>query len=334
GAPASAASLKGAAPRIQSRPGQVPARRDGPDRERAAAAAGPGRARDRGGDHGGRRRRRDPHGAASGGGRAVVGARVIPLALLGAAGRMGRAGARAVGESSGFQVRVRIERPERIPPPPARGAGEAWSDSPEAIAAGDVVVDFSAGPGTRAAARVCAARGAALVSGTTGLDPATDDELKAAARRGAGLRAANFSLGIAALRRALGETLGAVPASWDIEIIERHHRGKVDCPSGTALELARDAAARRGLEGEALRFGRQGRVGPRPAGEIGVHAVRGGTWVGDHAVLLAGEGGWIEPRHVASPRQALARAAPPAPRYMATAPPGSYTMDDVLGQRR
>ena len=95
---------------------------------------------------------------------------MIPLVLLGAAGRMGRAIEQAAGESGDFQIRLRIDRPQQIPPPSARGAGEAWSDSPEAIATGDVVVDFSAGPGTSAAARACAARGAALVSGTTGLD--------------------------------------------------------------------------------------------------------------------------------------------------------------------
>jgi 4-hydroxy-tetrahydrodipicolinate reductase len=247
---------------------------------------------------------------------------------------MGRAVERAAGETSGFEIRVRIDRPECIPPPSARGAGEVWGDSPEAVDQGDVVVDFSAGPGTCAAARACAGRGAGLVSGTTGLDRAAEEELKAASRRVAVLRASNFSIGIAALRRALRETMAALPASWDIEIVERHHRGKADSPSGTALQLAGDAAAGRGLAAEALRFGREGRVGPRPAAEIGVHAVRGGTWVGDHAVLLAGEGEWIELRHVASDRQAFAFGALAAARYIATAPPGFYTMDDVVDQRR
>ena len=247
---------------------------------------------------------------------------------------MGRAIEQAAGESGDFQIRVRIERPERIPPPSARGAGEAWSDSPKAIAKGDVVVDFSAGPGTCAAARACVALGASLVSGTTGLDRAVEDELKEASRQVAVLRAANFSLGIAALRRALREALAVLPASWDIEIVERHHRGKADSPSGTALHLAGDAAAVRGLAAGALRFGREGQIGPRPAAEIGVHAVRGGTWAGDHAVLLAGEGEWIELRHVASDRQAFACGALAAARYIATAPPGLYTMDDVLNPRR
>jgi len=256
---------------------------------------------------------------------------VISIVLLGAAGRMGRAIERAAGETRGLEIKARVDCAEHLPAPSARGPGETWSDSLESsVAAGDVVVDFSAGPGTRAAARICAARNAGLVSGTTGLDPETDEELRAASRRVAVLRAANFSLGIAILRRALDKALTSLPASWDIEIVERHHRGKVDSPSGTALLLAGDAAARRGWSADALRFGREGRVGPRSAEEIGVHAVRGGTWVGDHTVLLSGEGEWIELRHVASDRQAFAHGALAAAQYIATSSPGLYTIDDVL----
>ncbi len=259
---------------------------------------------------------------------------MISLVLLGAAGRMGRAIERAALESREVGIKVRVECFDRIPPIGARGPGEAWSESLESsIAAGDVVLDFSASTGTRAAARACAERGAGLVSGTTGLDRDAEEELSSAAERVAVLRAANFSLGVAALRRALAETLLALPASWDIEIVERHHRGKVDSPSGTALLLGQDAAASRGLTVEALRFGREGRSGPRPADEIGVHAVRGGTWAGDHAVLLSGDGEWLELRHVASDRQAFAHGALAAAQYIATAPPGLYTMDDVINHR-
>ena len=256
---------------------------------------------------------------------------MIRIVLLGAAGRMGRAVQHAVEGSREVEIRVRVERRDRIPPAAARAPGEAWSESLEgSVTAGDLVVDFSSAPGTRAAARVCADRGAPLVSGTTGLDPAAEDELRAASSRIAVLRAANFSLGVAALRRALAAAIAALPASWDVEIVERHHRGKVDSPSGTALLLAKDASQRRGWTADALRFGREGRTGPRPAAEIGVHAVRGGTWIGDHAVLLSGEGEWLELRHVASDRQAFAHGALAAARFMATAAPGLYTMDDLL----
>jgi 4-hydroxy-tetrahydrodipicolinate reductase len=260
---------------------------------------------------------------------------VISVVLLGAAGRMGRAIERAAGETRGLEIKARVDCAERIPPASARGPAETWSDSLESsVAAGDVVVDFSAGPGTRAAARICAARGAGLVSGTTGLDPETEEEVRAASRKVAVLRAANFSLGVAALRRVLNEALTSLPASWDIEIVERHHRGKADSPSGTALLLAKDAATRRGWTPDTLRFGRQGRVGPRPVEEIGIHAIRGGTWVGDHTVLLSGEGEWIELRHVASDRQAFAHGALAAAIYIATSSHGLYTMDDVLQSPR
>ncbi|HEY2956538.1 MAG TPA: 4-hydroxy-tetrahydrodipicolinate reductase [Candidatus Eisenbacteria bacterium] len=256
---------------------------------------------------------------------------MISLVLLGAAGRMGRAVEQAAAGSADLQIKARVDRAERLPPPGARAAGEAWSDSLESsLAKGDVVVDFSAGPATRAAARLAGARGAALVSGTTGLDPAAEAELRTASERVAVLRSANFSLGVAALRRALAATIAALPPSWDVEIVERHHRGKVDSPSGTALVLAKEAASIRGWKSDVLRFGREGRVGPRPASEIGVHAVRGGTWIGDHAVLLSGDGEWVELRHVACDRQSFAVGAVAAARFVATAPAGLYTMDDVL----
>lgn len=261
---------------------------------------------------------------------------MIPIVLLGAAGRMGRAVERAALESRNagrFRIKARVERSSLMPAVAARGPGDVWSESLESsVARGDVVVDFSAREGTLAAARICAERGAGLVSGTTGLDREAEDGVRAASKRCAVLRAANFSLGVAALRRALNEILTALPADWDVELVERHHRDKVDSPSGTALALARLAAERRGLGEEALRFGREGPAGPRPPGEIGVHAVRGGTWVGEHSVLISGNGEWVELKHAASDRQAFANGALAAAQYVATAPPGLYTMDDVLNQ--
>ena len=144
------------------------------------------------------------------------------------------------------------------------------------------------------------------------------------------LRASNFSMGVVAPRRALEAALVLLPPNWDLEIVERHHRAKADSPSGTALSLARTAGERRGAASGALRHGREGRVGPRPPGEIGMHAVRGGSWVGDHTLLLAGEGEWLELRHVAQDRSAFAHGALAAARFVAGAKPGLYTLDDVL----
>ena len=252
---------------------------------------------------------------------------MIRVVLVGAAGRMGRAVEQAVAESSGFVIKARVDLAANRP------AGDAgWTvDAAGVLGAGDVAVEFSDPSTCAALAALCAERGAGLVSGTTGLDPAQEEGVRAAARRVAVVRGANFSLGVAVLRRALKTALAALPAGWDVEIVERHHRLKADSPSGTALALAADAAASRGGEGGVPRFGRgQGRTGPRATGEIGVHSVRGGTWVGDHAVLLAGEGEWLELRHVAQDRLAFAHGALAAARFVGGAAPGFYTLEDVL----
>lgn len=251
---------------------------------------------------------------------------MIRLILNGAAGRMGRAVAAAACGVEGLEVAACIDRPDI-----SDVDGVPLShDLAAVVRAGDVVVDFSGPEGARHAATVCAAQGAGLVTGSTGLGPADEQALAAAAQRVAVLRANNFSLGVAALRVALKAALAAVPASWDVEIVERHHRLKKDSPSGTAVTLAADIRAARGLPPEAVRHGREGIVGPRPAGELGVHAVRGGTWVGDHQVLLAGEGEWLELRHVAQDRAAFAHGAVAAARFVAGAKAGLWTLEDVL----
>jgi len=252
---------------------------------------------------------------------------MIQLVLVGAAGRMGRAVEQAVAGSPGFVIKARVDRAVS---PPAGAVG--WTaDAAEVLGAGDVAIEFSDPAACAALATLCVERSAGLVSGTTGLDPAQDEAVRSAARRVAVVRGANFSLGVAVLRRALRTALVALPAGWDVEIVERHHRLKADSPSGTALALAADAAACRGGEGGAPCFGRGlGRTGPRAPGEIGVHSVRGGTWVGDHTVLLAGEGEWLELRHVAQDRLAFAHGALAAARFAADAAPGLYSLEDVL----
>lgn len=251
---------------------------------------------------------------------------MIRIVLSGAAGRMGRAVEAAAAGAADLAIHARVDVRANFP----SGAG-VWSDDISSVTGkGDVVVDFSGPAGARAAAAACAARGAALVTGSTGLGPDDEAALEAAGKRVAVLRASNFSLGIAALRVALRAVLAAAPAGWDVEIVERHHRLKKDSPSGTALTLAGDVRAARGLPAGALRHGREGQVGARPADEVGVHAVRGGSWVGDHQVLLAGEGEWLELRHVAQDRAAFAHGALAAVRFVATAAPGGYTMEDLL----
>jgi 4-hydroxy-tetrahydrodipicolinate reductase len=255
---------------------------------------------------------------------------------------MGIAVENAAASADDLSVKARVDQ---APDATGPGAGRAeYKERPVAgrdgivpierlsalLEPGDVVVEFSSPEGAVRSGRACAERGVPLVSGATGLGAEDEAALRAASSRVPVLRAANFSLGVLALRRALEAAVRSLPPSWDIEIIERHHRRKVDSPSGTALMLAREGARLRGLEEKSIRHGRSGRVGARPPDEIGVHAVRGGTWVGDHAVLLAGEGEWIELRHIAEDRAAFAHGALAAARFVARATPGLYTLEDVL----
>lgn len=251
---------------------------------------------------------------------------MIRLVLVGAAGRMGRAIAAAAEGAPDLAIAACVDAAAA-----AHDAASWCASAAEAIAPGTVVVEFSSPAGAAECASLCAERGVPLVSGSTGLSAAQEEALRLAAGRVAMLRASNFSIGIAALRRALAAALAALPRSWDVEIVERHHRLKKDSPSGTALTLAGDALAARGLAPAALRHGREGVLGARPADEIGMHAVRGGTWVGDHAILLAGDGESLELRHVAQDRGAFAHGALAAARFVATAAPGAYGMDALFG---
>ncbi len=249
------------------------------------------------------------------------------VVLIGAGGRMGRAIALAAAGAGDVELAGCVDVRANF------GAdGGTWTeDAAAVIAPGVVAIEFSGPDGAVTAAALCAARGVPLVSGATGLVPAQEAAVRAAGERVAVLRASNFSLGVAALRRALGAALAAVPRTWDVEIVERHHRLKKDSPSGTALTLADDVLAARGLARTALRHGREGAVGARTADEVGVHAVRGGTWVGDHAVLLAGEGETLELRHIAQDRSAFAHGALAAARFVAHAAPGVYGLDALFG---
>ncbi len=250
---------------------------------------------------------------------------MIRIAVVGAAGRMGRA-VESAAAAAGVTIAARIERAGN----PGTPAGVWTGDLADVVEPGMVVIEFTGPEGARRAAEVCAAKGAALVSGATGLTAEDEAVVRSASAKVAVVRASNFSLGIAALRAALRAAAASLPASWDVEIVERHHRLKKDSPSGTALTLADDLLAARGETRSSLRHGREGVAGPREPGELGMHAVRGGTWVGDHQVLFAGEGEWLELRHVAQDRSAFAHGAVAAARFAGAAAAGWYTLDDVL----
>jgi 4-hydroxy-tetrahydrodipicolinate reductase len=212
--------------------------------------------------------------------------------------------------------------------------GMPASEDPEAlIATADVVIEFSAPAATAAHAALVAAHGTGHVIGTTGLGETQERAIRDAARRTAIMRAANMSLGVnllLGLTEQVARALG--PDAFDIEILEMHHKHKVDAPSGTALALGEAAARGRGVKlADAQDRGRDGVTGARQAGAIGFAALRGGDVVGDHVVIFAGAGERLELGHRATDRRIYARGAVTAARWLRGRPPGLYGMADVLG---
>jgi 4-hydroxy-tetrahydrodipicolinate reductase len=243
---------------------------------------------------------------------------------------MGREVIDLVGDGDGVELCALIDRPGGPLEGQAIGGLEVASDL-EALAGADVYIDFTTPASSRAAAEVAARHGVAGVIGTTGLgddDVAAIDRLAAAAPA---LVAANFSLGVNLLI-ALAETASRALASYDAEVLELHHRRKVDAPSGTALALAEAVARGRDTSLDRVgRFAREGQVGPRTDEEIGVVAIRGGDIIGEHTVYLCAETERIELTHRAASRSLFADGALRAARWIAGKPAGRYSMRDVLG---
>lgn len=210
--------------------------------------------------------------------------------------------------------------------------GKATSDASSVFAAADVVIDFTAPEATLAHARLAAEAGTAFVVGTTGLSPEQESELAEAATRIPVVYAPNMSLGVNLLFDLVKKVAAALDDRYDIEIVEMHHRRKVDAPSGTALGLGKAAAAGRGvtLEEKGV-LSREGVTGPREDGQIGFATLRGGDVVGDHTVIFAGPNERIELTHKAASREIFAAGAVRAATWAAGRKPGLYAMSDVLG---
>ncbi len=206
-------------------------------------------------------------------------------------------------------------------------------EAPEKLfAEADVVVDFTSPAATALHAGLAAKTGTAHVIGTTGLDSEQLTTIERAAQRAPIVMAANMSLGVNIIEHVVAEIARILDPDWDIEIVEMHHRLKVDAPSGTALMLGEAAARGRNQPLRRLaRRGRDGETGPRPRGEIGFAALRGGDVVGDHAVIFAAEGERLEIHHKAGSREIFARGALKAVLWAAGRKPGLYSMRDVLG---
>lgn len=262
------------------------------------------------------------------------------IVITGASGRMGQMLVRTVLESDQARLVGAVERAGN--PWVGRDLGEAMGgaalgitvtdDAVEAIARAQAVIDFTAPEATVAFAELTAQARAVHVIGTTGLEPAHLQALRAAARHAPIIRAGNMSLGVNLLVGLTRRVAAALGEDWDIEVVEAHHNRKVDAPSGTALMLGEAAAQGRGQPLEALRTpAREGITGARSRGSIGFSAIRGGDIVGEHDVLFAGAGERLILRHVATDRAIFARGALRAALWGQDKGPGEYDMADVLG---
>ncbi|HEU4968563.1 4-hydroxy-tetrahydrodipicolinate reductase [Sphingomonas sp.] len=248
----------------------------------------------------------------------------MKIGILGVTGRMGRAIGNAAAEA-GVAVAGGIDREGRV-------HGD-HADPAALAAASDVLVDFSAIEAFAAHLRIAVHAGRPIVIGTTGLQPEHHAAIEKAAQTIAVLQSANTSLGINLLRGLVEQAAARLGPDWDIEVLEMHHRHKVDAPSGTALLLGQSAAKGRGSTLQALsRFDRMGdHPEGREEGTIGYASLRGGSVAGDHMVIFATEGERIELGHRAESRAIFARAAVKAAQWLAGKPAGRYTMQDVLG---
>lgn len=251
----------------------------------------------------------------------------IALAINGAGGRMGRRVIALADQDDRFRVVCAIESPQH----PLVGEQVGPVRCTDHLAGGaDVVIDFSLPGGVGAVASAAASGNAALVIGTTGLDEAEQQAIDRAAGQIPIVQAANFSVGINLLLKLVGEAAAALGEDFDIEIVEAHHRFKQDAPSGTALALARQVCQATGKQiQQALRHGRNGHC-PRQTGEIGLHAVRLGDTVGEHAIHFGSVGETVTLSHSAHTRDTFANGALRAAVWVAGRPPGKYDMHHVL----
>jgi 4-hydroxy-tetrahydrodipicolinate reductase len=207
-----------------------------------------------------------------------------------------------------------------------------WPHLGEAVGQGQVAISFTTPEATLADAAICAEKGAAMVVGTTGLSDEQLDEFRRLVEPIPCAFAPNYSTAMNVLFKLVEEVSRILGDDYDVEVIEAHHRLKVDAPSGSALRLAEQAAAglSRNLKEVAV-HGREGLVGERSRQEIGIHAIRAGDLAGDHTVLFGAAGEYLELRHHATSRDAFALGALRAVRFVAQASPGFYDMGDVLG---
>ena len=262
------------------------------------------------------------------------------IGVIGCGGRMGRMLIADIAASEGCQLAGGAAKPGSAAVGEDLGelagvgrAGiAATQDAKQVLRDSDVVIDFTTPEATAAHAVLAAELGRPIVIGTTGLSGEQEAAIRDAAARVPVVWAANTSLGINLLLGLVEQVAARLGPEWDIEIVEMHHRGKVDAPSGTALALGRAAAAARGAAfDEVAQRGRDGITGPRKAGAIGFAALRGGDNIGEHHVVFAGLGESLELTHRATNRAIYVKGAVRAACWLVTRPPGLYGMKEVLG---
>ena len=264
----------------------------------------------------------------------------LRIAVAGASGRMGRMLVEAVAASDDLVLAGALDAAGS--PALGQDAGAALgrrplgvtitSDLATGLADAQVLIDFTRPQGTLAHLEACRARGVKAVIGTTGFSPDQKAQIQAHAEHLAIVLAPNMSVGVNVVLRLLDLAARAFDTGYDIEVIEAHHRHKVDAPSGTALEMGRVLAHALGRDLDACAvYARHGVTGEREPSSIGFSSIRGGDIVGDHTVLFAGDGERIEITHRSSSRAGYAQGSLRAARFLVAQPPGLYGMDRVLG---
>jgi 4-hydroxy-tetrahydrodipicolinate reductase len=264
---------------------------------------------------------------------------MLNIAVAGAAGRMGRTLARIVHESEvaalagGLEVSGSTHMGEDIGALCGLGdIGARITDDPlDLLRRVDAVLDFTTPAASVGLAELAAQTRIVHVIGTTGFSSDDEARIEAAARHARIVKSGNMSLGVNLLAALVRQAAQALGEDFDIEIVEMHHRHKVDAPSGTALLLGNAAAVGRGIDPNRAIRSRDGHTGPRPSGDIGFATLRGGSVVGDHSVIFAGPDERLELSHTAQSRDIFARGALKAAQWAFDKKPGLYSMADVLG---
>ena len=269
-----------------------------------------------------------------------VNTKVIKVGVIGAGGRMGRMLIEAVKANPQTMLNAAIER---------QGSSLVGADAGEVAAIGrldiqivddlqavvddiDVLIDFSLPDATEQNMKICAEHNVAMVIGTTGFNEQQEQVLAKASEKVAIVYAGNYSTGVNLSLKLLGMAAKAFGNDADVEIIEAHHKHKIDAPSGTAYMMAEAVAEARGqnLKDVAV-YGREGQTGEREAGTIGIHAIRGGEIIGDHTVMFIADGEVVEITHRARARMTFAAGAVRAATWVIEQSTGQYDMQDVLG---